>query len=116
MPEWAQAWAMAAGSEVPPSAPHTAPASARLQVAQRAINSFCRPDLAYLPKIEIFHLWNRDTLYESSDATHRADHYGMLRSHRLQRVVSRLQVKVGGAVAAGDVVCAPARRADVWQK
>ena len=52
------------------------------------------PDLAYSPKIEIFHRGNRTALFVSSDATRCADHYGMLRYGRLQRVVSRLQVKV----------------------
>ena len=62
------------------------------------------PDLAYSPKIEIFHRGNRTALFVSSDATRCADHYGMLRYGRLQRVVSRLQVKVWSALAAGHRV------------
>ena len=78
-------------------------ASARLQLA-RAINFLQAPDLAYSPKIEIVHRGNRTALFVSSDATRCADHYGMLRYGRLQRVVSRLQVKVWSALAAGHRV------------
>ena len=62
------------------------------------------PDLAYTPKIEIFHCWNGNAPLASSDTTRRADHYGVLRYGRLQRVVSRLQVKVWSALAGGHRV------------
>ena len=100
MPERARGWAMAVGAEQPPWAQSSlhlrgpaSAASARLQLA-RAINFLQAPDLAYSPKIEIVHRGNRTALFVSSDATRCADHYGMLRYGRLQRVVSRLQVKV----------------------
>ena len=65
------------------------------------------PDLAYTPKIEIFHCCNRKTPFASSDASFRADHYGVLRSRLLQRVVALLQVKVWSALAGGHRVSAP---------
>ena len=62
------------------------------------------PDLAYTPKIEIFHCCNRKTPFASSDASFRADHYGVLRSRLLQRVVALLQVNVWSALAGGHRV------------
>ena len=76
----------------------------RLQFCPEPSTFLQPPDLAHkplsTPKIEIFHSWNRTAPFVSSDTTRRADHYGVLRYGRLQRVVSRLQVKVWSAVAA----------------
>ena len=84
-------------------------ARARLQLA-RAINFLQAPDLAYSPKIEILHSCSRNAPFASSDATHRADHYDVLRSRVLQRVVAVLQVKVWSAVAARHGVGASERK------
>ena len=59
---------------------------------------------AYTPKIEIFHCCNRKTPFASADAPYRAEHYGVLRSRQLQRVVLQLQVKVWSALAGGHRV------------
>ena len=77
-------------------------ASARLQLP-RDIN-LSAGDLAYTPKIDIFHCCNRKTPFASSDAPYRAEHYGVLRSRQLQRVVLQLQVKVWSALAGGHRV------------
>ena len=68
------------------------------------------PDLAYTPKIEILHACSTNAPFASSDATHRADHYDVLRSRVLQRVVAVLQVKVWSAVAARHGVGASERK------
>ena len=109
MPERARGWAMATGTEQPPSARPSERCQRQASVA-RSHQLFLQPsDLAYSPKIEIVHRGNRTALFVSSDATRCADHYGMLRYGRLQRVVSRLQVKVWSAVAARYGVGAPER-------
>ena len=93
MQERARGWAMAVGTEQPPSARPSQRCEARLQLP-RAINFLQAPDLAYTPKIEILHACSTNAPFASSDATHRADHYDVLRSRVLQRVVAVLQVKV----------------------
>ena len=56
---------------------------------------FCRRrTLLIHRKLRFFYCWNRKAPSASSNAPFRADHYGMLRSRRFQRVVSRFQVKV----------------------
>ena len=109
MPERARGWAMAVGADQPPSARPSQRCEARLQLPGAITPSAClqAPDLAYTPKIEIFHCCNRETPFASSDASFRADHYGVLRSRLLQRVVALLQVKVWSALAGGHRVSAP---------
>ena len=88
----------------PPPARPRQRCRARLQQLPEPSTFLQPPDLAYTPKIEIFHSWNRTAPFVSSDTTRRADHYGVLRYGRLQRVVSRLQVKVWSALAGGHRV------------
>ena len=76
----------------------------------RAINFLQAPDLAYTPKIEILHSWNRNAPFASSDTTRRADHYGALRSRPFERVVAPFEVKVWSAVAARHGVGASERK------
>ena len=109
MPERARGWAMAVGTEQPPSARPGERCKRQASVA-RAINFLQAPDLAYTPKIEILHACSTNAPFASSDATHRADHYDVLRSRVLQRVVAVLQVKVWSAVAARHGVGASERK------
>ena len=74
---------------------------------QQTLTFLQAPDLAYTPEIEIFHCCNRKTPFASSDAPYRAEHYGVLRSRQLQRVVLQLQVKVWSALAGGHRVSPP---------
>ena len=95
MPERARGWAMAVGTEQPPSAWPGRALQKRQASGASAINSFCsrRPALIHR-KLRFFYCWNRKAPSASSDAPFRPDHYGVLRSRVLQRVVAVLQVKV----------------------
>ena len=66
------------GAGQPPSARPGERCKRQASVA-RAINFLQAPDLAYTPKIEILHACSTNAPFASSDATHRADHYDVLR-------------------------------------
>ena len=107
MPERARGWAMAVGTEQPPSARPGERCKCQGVSCPEPSTFLQAPDLAYTPKIEIFHCCNRKTPFASSDASFRADHYGVLRSRLLQRVVALLQVNVWSASAGGHRVSGP---------
>ena len=71
--------------------------AAQASVALASHQPFCRRRTSLIhvhQKSRFFILGIGNAPFASSDATYRADHYGVLRSRVLQRVVAVLQVKV----------------------